>query len=109
MELEQAEKKRREEKEEEQIIKEMEEHQKKVKNKFGTLRSKEGYYDWMQSWDQERKKKVEEMAALQGLSKQEEATFKPRLNEKSQAMMKKKGQRVPIYEKEPATKKPGVD
>ena len=109
LEAEQAEKKRREEQEEEKIVKEMEEHQKKVKNKFGTLRSKEAYYDWMTAWEQERNKKVEELAARQGANKQEEATFRPQLNEKSQAMMKKKGDRVPIYEKEPVAKKVGVD
>lgn len=44
-----------------------------------------------------RDKKVEELAAKRGKVCQEEATFKPQLNEKSQIMMKKKKERVPIY------------
>jgi|JI10StandDraft_1071094.scaffolds.fasta_scaffold5344195_2 hypothetical protein len=48
----------------------MEEHQQKVKSKIGTVRTKEAYYDWMQTWSEERNKKVEELAARRGQNTQ---------------------------------------
>ena len=63
----------------------------------------------MKNWAEGRDKKVEEIAAREGKKKLEETSFKPQINPKTENMMKKKGQRVPIYEKEPQPKKLGVD
>ena len=81
----------------------MKKHQKAIKNKLGKdIRSEKDYYSWMRTWTEVRDKKVEELAFKQGQESLNKTTFKPSINERSQAMMKKKKVgRVPIYEQDP--------
>lgn len=87
----------------------MKEKQKEIKNKLGEIRTEQEYYDWMQDWTEIRDKKVEEMAFKQGQSALSKTTFKPSINPRSEVLMKKKPNRVPVYEQEPNVKKGGVD
>ena len=63
----------------------------------------------MKQWTEIRDKKVEEIAQKQGISEIKVTTFKPEINDKSSIMMKKKTNRIPVYEQEPNPKKPKVD
>ncbi len=93
-----ADKKSKEAEKEEKIIREMEEHQQKIKEKHGkNLRSEKEYYAWMKEWSEVRNKKVEDIAIKRGQVSVKESAFKPALNEKSQLMMKKV-HRIHIYD-----------
>lgn len=62
-----ADKKSKEAEKEEKIIREMEEHQQKIKEKHGkNLRSEKEYYTWMKEWSEVRNKKVEDIAIKRG-------------------------------------------
>ena len=52
----------------------------------------------MKQWTEIRDKKVEEIAQKQGMSEIKVTTFKPEINDKSSIMMKKKTNRIPVYE-----------
>lgn len=76
----------------------MKEYQEGIKNKRGKdLRSQEEYYKWMKKWNQVRDKKVEDMAVKQGMESITYSTFKPQISQKSDYIMKKKPNRVPVY------------
>ena len=80
----------------------------KLKYKNG-VRTEAQYYQDMKNWSEVRDKKIQDIAAKQGQKAMEQTSFRPQLNPKTEHMMKKKGQRVPVYEKEPQPKKVGVD
>jgi hypothetical protein len=63
----------------------------------------------MKSWAEHRDKRVEDLAQRKEVGLKEGSTFKPQINQKSQLMMKKKSERVPIYEQQPIPKKITID
>jgi hypothetical protein len=72
-----------------------------ARERVGEVRSSEEYYESQQRWSEKRYKDIEENARKQDEGVRAEVSFRPKINQRSDNMMKKKGERVPIYEKEP--------
>jgi hypothetical protein len=65
----------------------------------GEVRSTAEYFETQQRWSERRYKNIEENGKKQDESLRAEASFRPKINQRSDNMMKKKPERVPVYEK----------
>jgi hypothetical protein len=104
-----AEKKFRQQEMEEAVIREMQEYEQSIKEKLGTLRTEEEYYEAMKAWSNKKSRNIEAMTMQKEESIKAVASFKPVINARSDLMMKKKPERVVIYDKEPEIKKTPLD
>lgn len=109
VELRAAEKRLREQQMEEAVLREMQEYEQAVKEKLGTVRTEEEYYEAMKAWNEKKVRNIEMMAVKKEEGMRAVASFKPAINPRSDLMMKKKAERVVIYEKEPEVKRVAVD